>query len=87
MLLKLIFKRLSVKSQADIMIRQGIVLGTRKKDGRQAYLYMVDNLFAEILYENDNPGMKVERLVVLDGLNKLTRHLEDAMVKRADFQK
>ncbi|MEX2230905.1 MAG: hypothetical protein WD824_01995 [Cyclobacteriaceae bacterium] len=85
MLLKLIFKRLSVKKQADIMIRRGIVLGTRKKDGRQAYLYMVNNLFAEILYENDNPGMKVETLVLLDGLNKLTKHLEEGLVNRANI--
>ena len=85
MLLKLIFKRLPAKKQADIMIRRGIVLGTHKKDGRQAYLYMVNNLFAEILYENDNPLMKVERLVLLDGLNKLNRQREKGLVNRANF--
>jgi len=51
-------------------------LGTRKKDGRQTYIYMVNNLFAEIMYENDNPNMKVESLVLLDGLNKFNRYLE-----------
>ena len=58
------------------MKRRGIVLGTRNKGGRQSYLYMINNLFAEILYENDNPRMKVEALIVLDGLDKLNRHLE-----------
>jgi hypothetical protein len=76
MILKLIFKRLSVAKQADFMKRRGIVLGTRNKNGRQSYLYMVNNLFAEILYENDNPRLKVEGLVVIDGLNKLNRYLE-----------
>ncbi len=76
MLLRLIFKRLSINRQASFMKSRGIVLGTRKKDGRQAYLYMVNNLFAEILYENDNPRMKVEALVVVHGLDKLTQHLE-----------
>jgi hypothetical protein len=74
MILKLLFKRLSAARQADIMKRRGIVLGTRNKGGRQSYLYMINNLFAEILYENDNPRMKVEALVVLDGLDKLNRH-------------
>lgn len=58
------------------MKRRGIVLGTRRKGGRQSYLYMLNNLFAEILYENDNPGLKVEALVVLDGLNNFNRYLE-----------
>lgn len=47
------------------MKRHGIILGTRIRDGRQAYLYMVNNLLAEILYENDNPRMRAEALVVL----------------------
>ena len=76
MIFGLIFKRLSVSKQADFMKRRGIVLGTRSKNGRQSYLYMVNNLFAEILYENDNPRLKVEGLVVLDGLQKLNAHLE-----------
>lgn len=76
MFLKLFLKRLSINKQADYMKRRGIVLGTRRKDGRQSYLYMVNNLFAEILYENDNPGLKVEALVVLDGLNDFNRYLE-----------
>ena len=76
MILKLIFKRLSMPRQAAFMKRRGIVLGTRNKNGRQSYLYMVNNLFAEILYENDNPRLKVEGLVVIDGLNNLNKYLE-----------
>ncbi len=58
------------------MRRRGIVLGTRKKDGRESYLYMVNNLFAEIRYENDNPRMKAESLVLLSGLSDLNKYLE-----------
>ena len=76
MFLKLFFERLTIERQANFMRRRGIVLGTRKKDGREGYLYMVNNLFAEIFYEGDNPKMKVESLVVLDGLHKLNSHLE-----------
>lgn len=76
MFLRLFFKRLSMTRQADFMKRKGIVLGTRMKDGRQSYLYMVNNLFAEILYEDDNPRLQVETLVVLDGLDRLNLYLE-----------
>lgn len=77
MFLKLFFKQLSLARQAEFMKRRGIVLGTRNKDGRQTYLYMVNNLFAEIMYEKDNPKLRVEAVVVLDGLNKLNQYLEE----------
>lgn len=70
------FNLLSTTRQAAFMKRRGIVLGTRKKDGRQSYLYMVNNLFAEIRYENDNPRLKVESLVLLSGLADLNRYME-----------
>lgn len=75
MILKLILKNLPMPKQAEFMKRRGIILGTRKKDGRQGYLYMVNNLFAEIFYENDNPRKSAERLVVLQGLDNLNRYL------------
>jgi hypothetical protein len=77
MILKWFFKGLSINKQAEYMRRRGIVIGTRKKNGRASYLYMVNNLFAEIFYENDNPRMRVESLVVLHGLNKLNNYLEN----------
>lgn len=76
MFLKMLFRNLSMTRQANFMKRRGIVLGTRNKDGRQGYVYMVNNLFAEIIYENDNPQLSAERLVVLDGLHKLNHYFE-----------
>jgi hypothetical protein len=83
MFLKLFFKHLSLARQAEFMKRRGIVLGTRNKDGRQTYLYMVNNLFAEIMYEKDNPRLNAEMVVVLDGLSKLNRYLEEEIRSRA----
>jgi hypothetical protein len=76
MILKIFFNRLSRSSQAKFMKRRGIVLGTRNKEGRLIYVYMVNNLFAEIAYENDNPKNKVESLVVIKGLQQLNKYLE-----------
>ncbi len=76
MIIRLFFKRLSAVRQANYMKRRGIVVGTRSREGRMSYLYMVNNLFAEILYENDNPALRAETVVVMEGLQNLTRHLE-----------
>lgn len=76
MVLKYVLQRLSIKTQAEFMKRRGIVVGTRNKNGRMSYLYMVNNLFAEILYEQDNPRLKAEEVVVLYGLRRLNSYLE-----------
>lgn len=75
MILKLILRNLSMTKQAKFMKRRGIVLGTRNKNGRQGYLYMLNNLFVEIFYENDNPRQNPESLIVLQGLDNLNRYL------------
>lgn len=74
--MRVFFRWLSVKRQAAFMKRRGIILGTREKNGRQGYLYMVNNLFAEIFFENDNPQLDAERIVVLRGLKSLNFYLE-----------
>lgn len=70
MILKFLFKQLSLNQQVNIMKKLGMVVGTRNQDGRLIYLYMIDNLFAEIIYENDNPKLKVEGLVLMDVVTK-----------------
>lgn len=79
MFLELFFSRLSLAKQADIMKRRGVVIGTRNKNGRLGYLYMLNNLFAEVFYENDNPLLAVENVVVLNGLKNLNRYLESEL--------
>ena len=66
MILKFLFKQLSLNQQVNFMKKLGMVVGTRNRDGRLIYLYMIHNLFAEIIYENDNPKLKVEGLVLMD---------------------
>jgi hypothetical protein len=82
MLLRFFFRRLSIATQVKFMKRRGIVLGTLNKNGRQTYLYMLHNLFAEIVYENDNPHMRVETLIVLHGLNNHTGNYKNTCGKK-----
>jgi len=52
------------------------MLGTRFKEGRKIYIYMFRDLFAEILYKNDNPEELAESLKMVSGLDNLNDHLE-----------
>jgi hypothetical protein len=46
------------------------------------YLYMLNNLFAEIFFEEDNPQLKPEAIVVMNGLQNLNRYLENDLRTR-----
>ena len=59
------------------MKKRGIMLASRKKGGRQVYIYMYQNLFAEIVFKDDDPEKEAESLLVINGLKKLNQHLEN----------
>jgi len=52
------------------------MLGTRIKNGRKIHIYMLRDLFAEVLYKNDNSENAPESLNLLRGLNNLNEYLE-----------
>jgi hypothetical protein len=76
MFTKFLFTCLSASWQVSLMQKKGIMLGTRKREGRQVYTYMLRDLFAEVVYLNDNPNESPETIVVIPGLKKLNDHME-----------
>ena len=76
MLLKFFFNQLSMQTQSNYLQKRGILLGTRSKNGRTVYIYMLTNLFVEVLFRNDNAEEQPEKLVVLSGLKNLNDYLE-----------
>ena len=54
MFLKFFFSRFSSQKQINILRKKGIMLGTRIKDGRKIYIYMLRELFVEVIFTNDN---------------------------------
>lgn len=52
------------------------MLGTRMKEGRKIYIYMLRELFVEVVYKNDNTEEMPERLNMLTGLKNLNSYLE-----------
>lgn len=76
MLEKFIFNRMSARQQVNYLKKKGVILGTRVKDGRRMYIYMLRDLFIEVLYENDNTDREAEKVSILEGLDNLNRYLE-----------
>lgn len=77
------FKRMNLRQQVRMLRRKGIVLGTRVKDGRKIYIYMMKDIFAEVLYKNDNTDEDAEKISILRGLDNLNNYLENEF--RATF--
>jgi hypothetical protein len=76
MFTKFLFTLLRLSWQVNLMRKKGIMLGTRRKEGRQIYTYMFRSLFAEIMYQNDNPEEPVERFTIIPGFKRLHDHFE-----------
>ena len=76
MILRFIFNSLPLDKQILYLKKKGIGLGTRLKQGRKIYIYMLRDLFVEVLYKNDNSDDGAERLNIIKGLVNLNSHLE-----------
>lgn len=77
MILRFFFSRLSLQKQVGYIKKKGIALGTRLKGGRKIYIYMLSDLFVEVLYKNDNADESPERLNMVRGLTSLNEYLEN----------
>jgi hypothetical protein len=76
MFTKFLFACLSRSRQVNLIRKKGIMLGTRRKGGRQVYTYMFRSLFAEVLYRNDSPEEPVENFIMIPGFRKLNDYFE-----------
>ncbi|MEO5979193.1 MAG: hypothetical protein ABIS36_00440 [Chryseolinea sp.] len=83
MLTQLIFRLLPASQKVNYLQTKGVSLGSRLKDGRRLYVYMLGELFVEVLYANDNASETAEKIYMLRGLKNLNAYLEQEF--RASF--
>ena len=76
MILQFFFRQLSAERQVSYLQKNGVSLGSRAKNGRRIYVYMVRNLFVEVMYENDDSNSTPEKVNLLKGLKNLNAYLE-----------
>jgi len=67
---------MSLNQQARYLKKKGIILGTRIKDSRRIYIYMLSDLFVEVKFQNDNVDNTPENVNILQGLDNLNTYLE-----------
>lgn len=76
MLHRFFFNRLSLEKKVKHLHRKGVALGSRMKDGRQIHMYMLRNLFIEVIYTEDKTYLTPEKVNILNGLTNLHQYLE-----------
>lgn len=76
MLQRFFFNRLSLEKKVKQLHEKGVALGSRMKDGRQIHMYMLGNLFVEVVYQEDKPYLAPEKVNILHGLDDLNQYLE-----------
>ena len=76
MLFKWGFKYFSLSKQLEYLREHGVMLGSRVRNDRKVFLYMVKNLFVEVIYKNDSMEREPEQLSIFNNLNHLNQYLE-----------
>ena len=71
------FKYFSLSKQLDYLREHGVMLGSRMRDDRKIFLYIVKDTFVEVMYKNDNIGKEIERLEVFKNLSRLNQYLKN----------
>ncbi|MFZ5999315.1 MAG: hypothetical protein ACOYW3_02320 [Bacteroidota bacterium] len=76
MWLKLMFRYYSESKKVEYLRENGIMLGTRQRNNRKVYLYMVKDFFVEVTYQNDDIDLQPEKIESFSSLDNLNAYLE-----------
>lgn len=73
---KIGFRFLADKQKFDMLREKGIMLGSRWRNERRVYLYMVKDFFVEVMYLKDDIDMEPEKISTFSNLDNLNAYLE-----------
>ena len=76
MFFKLVFKYYSESKRIELLKEEGILLGTRLRNRRKVYLYMLKDLFVEVVYQGDDTDLQPEKLETFTSIDNLNSYLE-----------
>jgi hypothetical protein len=76
MFFRLTFKHFSEGKKLKEIRERGILLGSRSTHGRKVFLYMIRDVFAEVLYAEDDIDAQPEKIEVFSNLHHLNHYLE-----------
>src|SRR5689334_24598810 len=73
---KMFFRLLSESKKVSYLHEQGTMLGTRLKNGRKAYLYMLKDFCVEVIFKQDNVDLSLEKVRTFDSVKEFNSYLE-----------
>lgn len=73
---KMGFKFLADKRKFEMLREKGIMLGSRWRNERRVYLYMVKDFFVEVMYPQDDIDREPEKINTFSNLDNLNAYLE-----------
>lgn len=73
---RMFFRLLSESKKVAYIHEQGTMLGTRLKNGRKAYLYMLKDFCVEVIFKQDNIDLTPERVTTFDSVKEFNNYLE-----------
>jgi hypothetical protein len=73
---RMFFKFLSESKKVAYLHEQGTILGTRIKNGRKAYLYMLKDFCVEVIFKHDNVELSPEKVTTFDSVKEFNSYLE-----------
>lgn len=73
---RMFFKFLSESKQMAYLQEKGTVLGTRIKNGRKAYMYMLADFCVEVIFQQDNQDLRPERVTTFSNVREFNSYLE-----------
>ncbi|QOI97224.1 MAG: hypothetical protein HRU69_06850 [Flammeovirgaceae bacterium] len=73
---RLIFKLMTFRKKIDYLRNEGTILGTRLKNGRKAYLYIIKDFCAEVIYQKDNAELTAEQITTFANVKEFNSYLE-----------
>jgi hypothetical protein len=77
MIFKLLYRRWPLQKQVDFLKRKAILIGSRTREKRKVYIYMYRNMFAEVIFLQDDPNQPAESARIVKGLKNLNSYLEN----------
>ena len=73
---KIGFKFLADNKKFELLREKGIMLGSRWRNERRVYLYMVKDFFVEVMYPQDDIDREPETIATFSSLDNLNAYLE-----------
>jgi hypothetical protein len=76
MFYRLYFQQLPSSKKISYIRKNGVIVGERNRNGRKAFIYIVNSFFVEALFVNDNPENVAENLETFSSIQGLNIYLE-----------